>query len=120
MKKEVNDWLQMAISDLDAAKYNLDGKKYKVAAFLSQQTIEKTLKAISIEKTGKFSKVHDLVFLGKSIGLPDNMIDYCKKVTPAYIYTRYPDVVPSHDIGEHAKEFIDYAEEIIKWAENQL
>ena len=47
-----------------------------------------------IERTGELKKVHDLVYLGKNLNLPDNLIDFCKKITPIYIYSRYPDEIP--------------------------
>ena len=120
MKEEVKSWIEQSKKDLDTARYNLNGKKYDFAAFLCQQSIEKALKALSIKKTGNFKKIHDIVLLGKDLALPEDLIDYCKEVAPAYTYTRYPDVVPIKDLKNTAKKFIKYSEEILKWIKNQL
>lgn len=42
---EAKRWLSQALQDLDDAKFNLSGKRYNVACFLAQQSVEKALKA---------------------------------------------------------------------------
>lgn len=120
MKEEVKNWIEQSKKDLDTAKYNFNGKKYEFAAFLCQQSVEKALKALSIKKTGEFKKIHDLILLGKGINLPENLLNYCKEITPAYTYSRYPDVVPIKDLKNTAKKLIEYSGEILKWVRSQL
>ena len=43
-RSEGNRWLDQARQDLEDASYCLEGKKYNVACFLSQQSAEKALK----------------------------------------------------------------------------
>lgn len=57
MKEEVKRWLKKAKQDLDSAKYNYEGKKYDVSAFLCQQSSEKALKALLLEKSGQLRKI---------------------------------------------------------------
>jgi HEPN domain-containing protein len=38
-------WLRQAEQDLDDARYNLEGDRYHLVCFLSQQSAEKALKA---------------------------------------------------------------------------
>ncbi len=37
MKEETKNWLKQAKEDYDVAEFNFKGKKYKAAAFYSQQ-----------------------------------------------------------------------------------
>jgi len=43
--REVGRWYAQALRDLDDAKFNLSGKRYNVACFLSQQAVGKAFKA---------------------------------------------------------------------------
>ena len=120
MKEETNEWLMQAKEDYDVAEFNFKGKKYKAAAFYSQQTAEKAFKAILLEKTGKIRKIHDLVELGKDTGVPNNLLDEVKELTLAYIYTRYPDVKDDPDFKEKVSDFLRVSKEVLRWAEEIL
>ena len=50
MRKEAIRWLEQAKIDFKSAAINFEQKVYYVASFLSQQAVEKALKAILIEK----------------------------------------------------------------------
>jgi HEPN domain-containing protein len=58
MKGEVQRLLTQAEQDIASAQYNLDGKKYYLVAFLSQQAVEKRLKARYIEREKDLLKTH--------------------------------------------------------------
>lgn len=92
VNEEVKRWLRLAEDDLSSAQVNLDNQQYYVCVFLSHQSAEKALKAALIKKTGKLLKVHDLVFLGKKVGMPDTILEKCDKLNGVYIDTRYGDV----------------------------
>lgn len=91
MSDEINLWFEQAKSDLDAAKYNLDGKKFSVVALLVQQAAEKALKASFLKRFKEVPKVHDLVFLAKKLDLPEKLFQHCKQLTSLYMPSRYPD-----------------------------
>ena len=118
--EEYKDWLKQAEKDLDTAKYNLDGNKTEAGFFFLQQSAEKALKAIYIKKFKELLKVHDLVILAKKLNAPKQILEYCTKLTPAYQYTRYPDVSKVDDLKEVQDDFILYSEEIIKWCKENL
>ena len=120
MRKEVKKWFDKAKKDLNSAKYNFKGKKYDVSAFLCQQSAEKALKALSLKKTGKIRKIHDLVELGKNVDLPSDLLDHAKELTLAYIYTRYPDVEEVKNFDKIVKKFLGVSEDILKWVRKQL
>ncbi len=118
--KEAKRWVEKAEKDLKTAKFNYRGKLFDVAAFFSQQTAEKALKAVYLKKFSKIKKIHDLVILGKEVGLPQKYIDLCKELTAAYIYTRYPEIPEEKDMKEISKEFIKSAEVVMSWTKKQL
>ena len=120
MKKEVQVWLDQAYEDLDDAEYNFKGERYKTTSFLCQQAVEKSCKALLLQKTGKLRKIHDLVELGKSIDLPSRLLDNCKELTLAYIYSRYPDVVPVDNLEEKSAHFLEIARGVLQWIEKKI
>jgi HEPN domain-containing protein len=115
MKEEAEIWWKQALRDLETADYLLDAERYDAVAFFAQQSVEKALKSMHIDRYGKLKKTHDLVLLAKGLELPQELIDFCKELSPAYVYTRYPDVVPVQDIEEVSKELLGYAKEIMEW-----
>lgn len=120
MEEEIRSWIDQAKKDFQAAKKNFDIKVYYVVAFLCQQAVEKGLKALYIKKFKELKKTHDLVALGNDVGLPKELIQYCKELSPAYIYTRYPDVIEFSNLDTVAKTFLVYTEEVLLWVEKKL
>lgn len=113
-------WIAKAASDLNAARYNFDGGHFDVAVFLCQQAAEKALKAVFIKRTGQLKKVHDLVFLAREVNLSPNLLEYCKEITTAYIYARYPGFDEISNLNEITAKFLKYSSEVVKWSEKQL
>ena len=60
MKEETTKWMKSAKRDLDSARKNSVMGIFHVSSFLSQQAAEKALKALIIENTGEFPRIHDL------------------------------------------------------------
>jgi HEPN domain-containing protein len=120
MRTEVRKWWEKALNDLDTARILFKNGKYEETAFFCQQSAEKGLKALLLEREGEIEKVHDLVKLGRKVKIPENLLNYSKELTLAYIYSRYPDVEKARDIKGIASKFLKYSEEIIKWIEKML
>jgi len=120
MGEEVLNWWKQAKADFETAEFNAKGGMFEAAAFFSQQAVEKGLKAVYIKKFGELLKTHDLVLLGRKVGLPLNLIELCKSLTPAYIYTRYPDVAPINNMREVSRGLLSQAREVMKWVEKAL
>jgi len=119
MKPETKEWLKQAQKDIEAAKYNLEGRHINVAAFLSQQAAEKALKAFQIEKTSTFDKTHDLYFLAKKLNIPNNLKEYCEELSEYYLQTRYPDIEGKLTY-EDINKTLTKSREIIKWIKENL
>ena len=113
-------WFKKAEQDFDTAKYNLDGDRIEAAVFYLHQSAEKALKSVYIKKLKSLIKVHDLVLLAKKVEAPSKIIELCKELTPAYQYTRYPDVIPVNNLKEKSMKFVKSVEEILKWTKENI
>ena len=124
MKDEVKKWMKMAEDDISSAESNLKNKKYYVSAFLSNQSVEKSLKLFLINEKGLFPPVHDLVLLGKKCNLDKSLLDKCEELSKVYIEARYgvlDDVIPSEKFNKSdALGFLETAKEVLKWAKKKI
>ncbi len=120
MKEEVKEWINQSIDELETAKISFESKKYKASAFWCQQSVEKAFKAVMLEKSGKIIKTHDLVFLGKEINLPAELLKKAKELTQAYIYARYPSISEPENIRKIVSGFLEYTKEILEWTKKKL
>src|SRR3989344_5991502 len=114
MRKEVQNWLEQAQTDLDTAEFLFEGKKHKEASFFAQQAAEKGLKAALIHKTGKLIKIHDLVKLGQLVSICPSLRDDCEKLTVGYGDSRYPDAGSEKYSREETKLDIECARRILQ------
>ncbi|MEK6948795.1 MAG: HEPN domain-containing protein, partial [Nanoarchaeota archaeon] len=85
-----------------------------------QQSVEKAFKAILLIKTGKIRKIHDLVELGRDIGVPESVMSNVKELTLAYIYSRYPDIKFESNLKEKVSNFLKVVGEALKWVKKNL
>lgn len=125
MRKETENWWKQGKNDLEKARVLFKNKNFDGSAFYCQQAVEKTLKALILLKAKEKSiEGHSLVYLGKIARVPGSYFSGLKKLSPQYFISRYPDVteeVPYELYDEKlAKEFLNIAEEVIKWIEKQL
>lgn len=120
MKEETGKWMSSAKSDLVAAKNSLNSKDYGWACFQSQQAVEKFLKAVLIEKTGRFPRAHDLVLLGKSVEIDRDLLEGCERLNPVYIGARYPSISDEEYTEEESNSDIKIAEDVSKWIVKKL
>lgn len=117
MKKETREWLEKAEKDLDDGIFNFENGRTEVAIFLFHQAVEKSLKALQIEKTGKHDFSHDLLALSGEHSR-DKFKELFIGLNPVYTGFRYPDV----GIGriEDLDKIRYRTEELIKWIKKQL
>lgn len=124
MKEEVKRGWKMAKDDLNGARSNFKNKKYYICAFLSQQAVEKALKALLIKKNKKLIKIHDLVILGRKVDLQKNLLKKCEQLSRVYIETRYGSIgehVPSQKFKKtNSLEYLKIAQEIVKWVKKNI
>lgn len=125
MRKEIENWWKQGKNDFEKANVLFKSGNFDGTAFFCQQSVEKTLKALILLKTKeKRVEGHSLIHLGKMAGLPQSYFSDLKKLSPQYFISRYPDVtedVPYELYDEKlAREFLNIADEVIKWIEKQL
>lgn len=124
MRKEVKNWLAQAKDDLKKAEDNFKASHLDGAAFFCQQSIEKALKALLIQTSGNFPKIHDIVALARMTNAPPDVVNKCKKINPYYTETRYPDfskTIPAKAFSkEEIEEVIKLSKEALNWIEKSL
>ncbi len=119
MKEESENWMRDAEEDLGTAEDCEKAGRHKAAAFHSQQAAEKSLKALEIQKVGRFDKVHDLLTLARIVKAPDEVTICCIKLNPYYTAARYPDV-KGHVSGDTARELLIKSREVLRWVKQSL
>ena len=124
MREEIENWWKQAEKDLTAAKNSLNSGDYEWASFESNQAAEKALKALFLSKKKAIAPSHNLISLGESLELPEDLMDSLKELNPEYTLSRYPDAAnaaPYEIYSEKkAEEKISHAEKVIKWIKKQL
>ena len=120
------NWLNAGRHDLDWAKGSFDIQKFAGVCFLSQQIVEKSLKAFLYSKNEELRKIHDLDALLSLAIKHDKSFSKFKKVTATlstyYLKTRYPDIgdISIFDKEDLAKEALNWAEEIFNFVKEKL
>ena len=129
MKKQVKDWVLLADKDLYVAELIIkdDYPLTNIVAFHCQQSIEKYLKALIIEKNIPLIKTHDLIKLNGMINEVKNLgIDEKKLIVlnEVYMDSRYPGDLGLIPDGMPTKEqvnvFLEYVNEVKTIINNEL
>jgi len=124
MEHIVKNWIKQAAADLDSAQYNAKGKKYDVAAFLCQQSVEKALKGLYLQEKKELWKTHDLVRLASLLEAPQGIIGICNELNPIYFEERYPDfsdTIPAEKFNkEEIDDFLEKAKEVLEWIKTKI
>ena len=116
-----NEWIKAALQDLSTIKYIVkDDYLTSVSSFHSEQSVEKCFKAILIHKEKRFSKIHDIRRLHKSIKneipLTEKETQILMTLNELYTDSRYPGDMGLLPYGkptlEDAKEFYEFALDI--------
>jgi len=114
------EWFRLARRHLRISKGNLEIGYADAAAFYAQQAVEFALKALQIQRTGRFTKTHDLSQLAKSVSAPPRVVKLAALVAPVYVGARYPDVGGPRINRSRAEVTLDAARRIVRWVRRQL
>lgn len=91
------DWWRQAQRDVETARHLLEAGDYEWACFTSQQSAEKSLKAV-LELRNLDHEGHSLNRLLRTVvgsdEAPDGIREACSRLNRLYMPTRYPDAVP--------------------------
>ena len=121
MQEETKSWLSYSKENLEAAKVLIESELYNPCLHNVQQSIEKALKSLFIEKAIPFKKTHNILELktileknGISVELTE---DECDFIDSIYLPTKYPigSALPYfYADKEICKNSISLAERVIK------
>ncbi|MDP2168066.1 MAG: HEPN domain-containing protein [Thermodesulfovibrionales bacterium] len=121
MKKETLNWIASSEYDLNTAEHMLKSGRYLYVIFVCHLSIEKLLKAIISEDTGKLPpKAHDLIYLASLAKLqpPESNLDFIGKINSASVVTRYPEdlsMAVSAYPKEIAEDYLARTKEALSW-----
>lgn len=127
-KKVIQAWLLKADDDFNFAQDAFrETDYYDHVCFLSQQAVEKYLKALIIIFTGtltKQQKTHNLIFLADILKNNNfNLSEFkikLRKLSEAYIPARYPTDTYVRFSKEDAKECLTIAREMIEYIKSRI
>lgn len=121
MQEETKSWLTYSEENLGAAKVLLESELYNPCLHNIQQSIEKALKSLFMEKLIPFKKTHNIMELktilernGISIELTEDECDFLDSI---YLPTKYPigSALPFFYPDKNiCKDSISLAERVIK------
>ena len=128
IRKEAINWLEESKVDLRRAKSSLRNKDYSLCCFMSQQSVEKALKAFHISLRKVPSRTHDLTALYSSVNqtlkLSKDLIEALPELSQYYVTARYPNAglgIPSRSFSfAQAKRAHIFAERIVKNIEKKI
>ncbi len=93
MEKEVKNWTESAIYDLETAGHMFKAKRYIYTVFMCHMALEKLLKARVENLTGKTPpKTHDLEYLSglAKLSPEKDMEQFMAELSNLSVVTRYP------------------------------
>jgi HEPN domain-containing protein len=123
MKAETREWIRVAEPDSKAARSLLEDGLCQGCVFFCQQSIEKLLKAIWIERHGADThpRTHNLVRLASELRLvvsPEHEA-LLQELTDQVFASRYPEAGWEYN-EDVARDFRDRTEELFQWLQQQL
>lgn len=124
--EKVAYWLDVADYDLETARHMHKSSRYMYTVFMSQQAIEKILKALYIQKFKKEAPFsHNLVYLQGLLKLrtTKKRLEILAELTSYYIEGRYPSykIKLSKTVDKKkSQETLKTSEEIYRWLKSKI
>ena len=124
MRVEVENWLKQAEADMRKADILFKSREFDGTVFFCQQSAEKALKAVALDKLRESQKGHSIVYLAQLVKLPGEMMSGVRDLNPEYLIARYPDMasgVPSELYDEKiASRHMETARAVVELAKKQM
>ena len=124
MREETSEWVALAAEDLDAAQVLYDAGQYHAMALHAQQSVEKALKSLLIERTGELpARTHDLRRVGTEVGVPPEMLARLVELYAYYLAGRYPGTMHGDAqvrARQEATDALATARDAVGWARERV
>ena len=125
LRPETRLWWEQAKRDFRVAKRTHASRDYDVAVFYCEQAVQKALKAVILHRTAQPPpRIHNLVTLGKMVGVAEPMSEFLATLAPQYMRTGYPDaagdVTTALFDGKISLSFLRGTEKVMTWCRNRL
>lgn len=128
MANRAADWLAQAAHDLQHARNALSTGDYDWACFASQQSAEKSVKALLLHSGGEgwgHSVTRLLVDLKAGLSVPEDILAASRRLDKHYIPARYPNGFASGTPSEYyadddARQAIADAETVHNFCRNSV
>ncbi len=127
MSAEATLWIQFATENLQVAKLCLDSELFNPCVQNAQQAVEKSLKAVCLNRGLALRRIHsigalrnDLRAVGIGVELSD---DECDLFDSVYLPSKYPlaSVVPHYAADEHlAARCVEIAQRVLAGAARMM
>jgi HEPN domain-containing protein len=120
---DAEKWNELAGYDLVTAEAMLASGRYLYVLFCCQQSVEKRLKGLIVDRTGAFPpRTHDLGRRAEAanLQLAEDQDLFLRRLTKYYIGTRYPEEVSllsREATQEVATHLLKQTKDIVTWIE---
>lgn len=122
MRKEAEAWLKISAEDLQSAEVLFDRKLFRPACYHAQQSVEKCMKALIVDRDIEIPRTHnilDLTNAAKKLGYSVIMADEDAVFLSSIYRARYPSdagLLPlGEPIAQDAERALKIAREIANW-----
>jgi len=123
-----SDWLKQAEEDLGAAEDSAATGHYEWAAFQSQQSAEKAVKALVqfLHGSVRGHSITDILQqLSASVTVPDEILEASRELDKVYVTSRYPNGFVSGAPSDYftdkdSKGLIAHARSIVEFCRSQI
>lgn len=127
MRKEAEAWLRISAEDLQSAEVLSDRKLFRPACYHAQQSVEKCLKALIVDRDIEIPRTHnilDLTNAAKKLGYSVTMTDEDAVFLSSIYRARYPSDAGLLPLGEpivqDAERALKIARDMAGWMKKQV
>jgi HEPN domain-containing protein len=125
LRVETEPWWRQAQADLETAEWNLQGERWYAASWFAQQSAEKGLKALWLERRGELApRTHDLQALGGELTVPDEIQAELDALEPVFKRVRYPELTGMAPIDvvnkDMAQRHLFAVQKVLAWLQSEL
>jgi HEPN domain-containing protein len=127
MRKEAEAWLRISAEDLQSAEVLSDRKLFRPACYHAQHSVEKSLKALLVDRNIEIPRTHNLLDLNnavKNLGYAVALLDEDAIFLSSIYRARYPSDAGLLPLGEpieqDAARALKIAREMAAWMRKQI